>query len=87
MAERRVVLVRVDDVDEERGVVYLALYEGGERIAVVPVGLDELRREKKGKELVERVVREFIRGFRRAENVRAKDLSAYAELEGEMVVE
>ncbi|MEM4501519.1 MAG: hypothetical protein QW512_05250 [Thermofilaceae archaeon] len=35
----------------------------------------------------ERVVREFLRGFRRAENVRAKDLSAYAELEGEVVVE
>jgi len=87
MAERRVVLVRVDDVDEERGVVYLALYEGGERIAVVPVGLDELRREKNRRELVERVVREFLRGFRRSGNVRAKDLSAYAELEGEVVVE
>ncbi|MEM0121264.1 MAG: hypothetical protein QW688_07505 [Thermoprotei archaeon] len=87
MAERRVVLVRVDDVDEERGVVYLAVYEGGERIAVVPVGLSELRREKDKRKAVERAVREFLGGFRRAENVRAKDLSAYAELEGEVVVE
>lgn len=87
MAEGRVVLVRVDDADEERGVVYLAVYEAGERVAVIPVREEELKREKDRRKAVERIVREFMRGFRRPPNQGPKDLSRYSDLEGEVVVE
>lgn len=65
MAEeiRRTISIKIDDVDEEKGILYIRVEEGGNWLFTIPIRLSELEKVEDKKRYVKEKVLEKLKSY------------------------
>jgi len=90
MAEeiRRTISIKIDDVDEEKGILYIRVEEGGNWLFTIPIRLSELEKVEDKKRYVKEKVLEKLKSYVSPKPLPSKEevKEKYKELEMEIEV-